>query len=264
MNRLLTVAVSFMLAGIAGIAHGEETNFRAIAFYRTTVERAHVQFAEDAISFYGKLAAEKHFAFESTTDWSAMNEENLAKYQVVLCLNDSPHAKEQQAAFQNYMEHGGAWLGFHVSGYNDKNTKWTWFVQFLGGAVFHSNNWPLEPGKIKLIVDTNDHPVTRRLPKTYDAPPNEFYQWEPSPRLNKDVQVLVTLDPSNYPLGKKVVLSSGDIPVVWTNTKYHMVYMVMGHGDESGIFSSPIQNMLFEDALLWLGEKNGSPKSDYP
>ena len=69
-----------------------------------------------------------------------MNEENLAKYQVVLWLNDSPHVKEQQAEFQNYMEHGGAWLGFHVSGYNDKNTKWTWFVQFLGGAVFHSNN----------------------------------------------------------------------------------------------------------------------------
>jgi uncharacterized protein len=193
-----------------------------------------------------------------------MNAENLAKYQVVLWLNDSPHVKEQQAAFENYMEHGGAWLGFHVSGYNDKNAKWTWFVQFLGDAVFHSNNWPVGPDTVKLTVDTNDHPVTRRLPKAYDAPANEFYQWEPSPRLNKHVQVLVTLDPSNYPLGKKVVLSSGDIPVVWTNTKYRMVYMVMGHGDETGIFSSPVQNMMFEDALLWLGEPIQSPPGKKP
>ena len=257
MHRICTAANIFVLVFVAATVRGEDATFRAIAFYRTTVERAHVQFAEDAVAFYGKLAAEKHFTFESTTDWSEMNAENLAKYQVVLWLNDSPHVKEQHAAFENYMEHGGAWLGFHVSGYNDKNTKWTWFVQFLGGAVFHSNNWPIGPGTVKLTVDTNDHPVTRRLPKAYDAPANEFYQWEPSPRLNKEVQVLVTLDPSNYPLGKKVVLSSGDIPVVWTNTKYRMVYMVMGHGDETGIFSSPVQNMMFEDALLWLGE----PKS---
>lgn len=125
----------------------------------------------------------------------------------------------------------------------------------MGGAVFNNNNWPVGPGRVKLRVDTNDHPVTRRLPKSYDAPANEFYQWIPSPRLNKDVTVLLTLDPSNYPLGKKDVLSEGDTPVVWTNTKYKMVYIVMGHGDASGIFSSPTQNLMMEDALLWLGEK---------
>ena len=128
----------------------------------------------------------------------------------------------------------------------------------MGGAVFNSNNWPLEPGTVKLTVDTNDHPVRRRLPKSFDAPPNEFYQWKPSPRLSENVQVLLTLDPSNYPLGKKVALSEGDIPVVWTNTKYRMVYMVMGHGDEKGVFASPTQNMLFEDALLWLGETSAA------
>ena len=63
--------------------------------------------------------------------------------------------------------------------------------------------------------------------------------------------MLVTLDPVNYPLGKKDILRSGDIPVVWANTHYHMLYLNMGHGDL--IFSSPTQNRLFEDALFWLG-----------
>ena len=44
---------------------------------------------------------------------------------------------------------------------------------------------------------------------------------------------------------------SGDLPVVWSNTKYKMIYMNMGHGDK--IFTSPMQNKLIEDALLSLG-----------
>ncbi len=148
------------------------------------------------------------------------------------------------------MDGGGAWLGFHVSGYNDKDTKWPWFVKFMGGAVFYNNNWPPLPAK--MIVDNNQHPVTKHLPKTYTAPINEWYGWKPNPRLNKDVKVLITLDPSNYPLGKKDVITGGDIPVVWTNTKYKMVYMNMGHGDMN--FESPLQIKMFEDAVLWLGE----------
>jgi hypothetical protein len=66
------------------------------------------------------------------------------------------------------------------------------------------------------------------------------------------VKVLVTLDPSNSPLGKKDIIKSGDIPVVWTNTKYKMVYMNMRYGDQN--FNSRLQNKMFEDAVLWLGE----------
>jgi uncharacterized protein len=47
--------------------------------------------------------------------------------------------------------------------------------------------------------------------------------------LNKGVRVLVTLDPSNYPIGVKDVITTGDTPVVGTNRKYRMVYMNMGH-----------------------------------
>jgi uncharacterized protein len=102
-------------------------------------------------------------------------------------------------------------------------------VNFMGGAIFYTNNWPPLPAK--LIVDDRTHPVTRQLPATYAAPANEWYLWKPSPRLNKNVHVLVTLDPSNYPIGVKDVITGGDLPVVWTNTKYRMIYMNMGHGE---------------------------------
>ena len=62
--------------------------------------------------------------------------------------------------------------------------------------------------------------------------------------------MLLTLDPANDPLGIKGLLTYGDIPVVWTNTQYKMLYMNMGHGDK--IFTSPVQNTLIENGTEWL------------
>jgi type 1 glutamine amidotransferase len=229
-------------------AHAQTPAVRILAFYSTTVESDHVDFANDAIAFYKKLAGEKGFAFDTTQNWDKLNSENLKNYKVVMWLNDFPHTDAQKHDFEKYMENGGGWIGFHVAGYNDKDTHWPWYVNFLGGAVFYTNNWPPLPAK--LIVDDNTHPATRRLPKTFTTPINEWYQWKPDPRDNKDVKVLVTLAPSNYPLGKKDLITGGDTPVVWTNTKYKMIYMNMGHGDQ--IFYSSTQNKMFEDAVLWL------------
>jgi len=227
----------------------QQTTFKVLAFYSTKVEPDHVLFADGALKFFSDLSAKNNFTFDSTSNWDDLNDVNLAKYQLVVWLNDEPSKADQKRAFQKYMESGGAWLGFHVAAYNDKDSNWPWFVNFLGGGVFHTNSWPPLPAQ--LTIDDPSHPVTKNLPTTFQSPDNEWYIWKPSPRLNKAVRVLVTLDPSNYPIGFKDVLASGDLPVVWTNTKYKMLYMNMGHGDK--IFRSPIQNKLIENAILWLG-----------
>ncbi len=242
---LLCLAPMFPSTG----TFGQQTSFKVLAFYSTKVEPDHVLFAEGALKFFSGLSAKNNFTFDSTSNWDDMNDFNLGKYQVVVWLNDEPSKAGQRRAFQDYIENGGAWLGFHVAAYNDKNSNWPWFVDFLGGGVFDINSWPPLPAK--LTVDDRSHPVTKHLPGSFISPDNEWYVWKPSPRLNKNVRVLVTLDPSNYPIGFKDVLTSGDLPVVWTNTKYKMLYMNMGHGDN--IFASPIQNKMIEDATLWLG-----------
>jgi YVTN family beta-propeller protein len=250
---LLSLVPMFPSSG----ALGQQSSFKVLAFYSTKVEPDHVLFAEGALKFFSDLSAKNNFTFNSTSNWDDMNDFNLGKYQVVVWLNDAPSKAGQRRAFQVYMENGGAWLGFHVAGYNDKDSNWRWFVDFLGGGVFHTNSWPPLPAK--LTVDDPSHPATRHLPGSFRSPDNEWYIWKPSPRLNKDVRVLVTLDPSNYPIGFKDVLTSGDLPVVWTNTKYKMLYMNMGHGDK--IFASATQNKLIEDATLWLGTTRGKKSS---
>jgi type 1 glutamine amidotransferase len=238
------------LASTAGYC--QQSHFNVLAFYSTDVEKDHVMFAEEAMKFYSKLAKQDGFDFATTSNWDDLNATRLKDVQVILWLDDFPHKPEQRAGFEQYMNHGGGWLGFHIAAYNDEDTHWPWFVNFLGGTVFYGNNWPPLPAV--LDVDDKSSPITRHLPAQFTSPTNEWYNWKPSPRLNKDIKVLLTLDKSNYPLGLKDTLKGGDLPVMWTNTKYRMVYMNMGHGDK--IFTSPLQNQLFEDALLWLGTRH--------
>ncbi|MDR2040209.1 MAG: ThuA domain-containing protein [Bacteroidales bacterium] len=230
--------------------------FKVLAFYNDKVEKAHVEFALEAVKYFNYLNIGKGFVFDVTSDFSDCNIEKLNQYQLVIMLNDQPHGKDQREAFQQYMENGGGWMGFHVAAYNDRNTNWPWYLDFLGGGVFHRNNWPSMTAKV--VVD-KEHPVTRGLPQAFVAPENEWYQWKPSPRENKDIEVLVTLSPENYPLGLKDILVDGDLPVVWTNTKYRMIYLNMGHDGKA--FTDATQNHLIINAFRWVVsiDKNGDP-----
>ncbi len=108
------------------------------------------------------------------------------------------------------------------------------------------------PDCCRLIVDDTESPVKQGIPKSFVAPINEWYSWRPSPRLDKNVRVLLTLDRAHYSLGIKRLITDEDpdVPVVWTNPKYRMLYMNMGHGDK--IFTTSTQNRLFENGILWL------------
>ena len=246
---LLCISISFSDRSLLG----QQSRFRVLAFYSDTTEPDHVQFARDAVRFFSKRAAEEHFTFDATNRWEDLNDERLRDYQVVIWLNESPSKPDQRSAFERYIERGGAWLGFHAAAYNDKDTDWPWFVDFLGGAVFDTNSWPPLPARID--IDDPSHAVTTGIPHAFESPSNEWYLWKPNPRGNKNVRVLATLDPSNYPMGFKDVLTSGDLPVVWTNTKYKMLYTNVGHGDK--IFTSQIQNQLIDNALILLGTGEG-------
>ena len=237
--------------------YAKAPRFKALIYYTQHAEEAHVQFAEQATTFFKKLNYGDGFVLDITTDFSKYPYEKLKEYNVIIMLNTSPNTKAERDAFEQYMENGGGWVGFHAAAYNDKNTHWPWFVKFLGGGVFYCNNWPPQP--VLVEVDNEEHPVTKNLPASFVAPASEWYQWTPSPRQNKDVEVLLSLSPKNYPLGIKDVVNFGDFPIVWSNKNYRMIYLNMGHGDEE--FIDGTQNLLLVNAFRWVEskDKNGDP-----
>lgn len=237
--------------------YAKAPRFKALVYYTQHAEEAHVQFAEQATTFFKKLNYGDGFVLDITTDFSKYPYEKLKEYNVIIMLNTSPNTKAERDAFEQYMENGGGWVGFHAAAYNDKNTHWPWFVKFLGGGMFYCNNWPPQP--VLVEVDNEEHPVTKNLPASFVAPASEWYQWTPSPRQNKDVEVLLSLSPKNYPLGIKDVVNFGDFPIVWSNKNYRMIYLNMGHGDEE--FIDGTQNLLLVNAFRWVvsKDKSGNP-----
>ncbi len=248
----IVVALAVLLGGrsAAAQAAGQPAPpSRVLLFFSLNVESDHVRFATDAMRFFAEQADRHGFRVEATSNWTDLNDENLKQYKLVVWLNALPPGA-QQPAFERYMQSGGAWLGFHVAAYNDRNSRWAWFREFLGGGMFGVNSWPPLPAQV--IVEDTASPVTRGIPQTFVSPTNEWYSWRPSPRLDKNVHVLLSLDPAQYPLGIKGLITEkdSDVPVVWTNTKFKMLYLNMGHCED--VFASPIQNRLFENGILWL------------
>ena len=276
-TRIKWSAYLLIAIGLAAIAGSQllgnvlAPRFKVIAFYTGRDDLAHVSFVREANRWFPQLARERDFSYDATDDWSRLNSKVLAGYQVVLFLDTRPEDPAERDAFRQYMEHGGAWLGFHFAGFALTPSKypqdWDWYhKEFLGAGSYVSNTW--RPTSAVLRVEDSEHPVTKGLPGTFRSAPSEWYRWENDLRQRPDIRILVSIDPSSFPLGTgpkpDEIWHSGYYPVVWTNTRYRMVYMNMGHNDLdyehktnrelSSTFASPTQNELITRALLWLGD----------
>jgi hypothetical protein len=248
------------------------TSFRILAFYTGKHDLAHISFVEEANPWFREQAAKHGFVYDVTTDWSRLNAAALTGVDVVVFLDTRPDGAAAREAFRQYMEQGGGWLGFHFSGFaltpSDYPQNWDWYHDdFLGAGQYVSNTWRPTPAILR--VEAPDHAALKGLPATFRSAPNEWYRWEHDLRKNSSVRVLLSIDPSSFPLGTgpkpHEIWHSGDYPVVWTNTRYRMVYMNMGHNDMdyegktnrqlSSTFSSPQQNNLVLQALVWLARR---------
>ncbi len=258
----------FMCFGSKAQSH--DAPFKVIAFYTAKNDRAHISFVHEANRWFPQMAARYHFVYDSTNNWNNLNTSFLSQYQVVLFLDTRPETPAQRDAFKKYMEHGGAWMGFHFAGFaltpSDFPQNWNWYHnEFIGAGQYKGNTW--KPTSAVLRVEDSTHPVTRRLPQRFSASPNEWYSWEKDLRKDPNIHILLSIDSSSFPLGTgpkpNEIWHSGYYPVVWTNTKYKMLYLNMGHNDIdyehktnkelSFQFNNPVQNKLVIDALLWLG-----------
>lgn len=264
------ILLFFLLLSLSGI--GKRSEFKVIAFYTGKNDQAHVSFVNEANQWFSEMSGKHHFIYESTNNWDNMNTEYLSNYQVVLFLDTRPEVESQRKAFEEYMKNGGAFMGFHFSAFaltpSMYSQNWDWYHnEFLGSGEYKGNTW--RPTSAILKVEDGRHPATRHLPSKFRTQPNEWYSWKNDLRKNADINILASIDSTSFPLGTGPktyeIWHSGDYPVVWTNKKYRMIYINMGHNDidyEHGTnkelsftFADPTQNKLIIDAIKWLGKK---------
>ncbi len=238
--------------------------FHVLAFYNANYDAAHINFVHEANPWFEKMAQQYGFSYDSTRDWQQLNKEKLANVQVVLFLDGAPHGSGERAAFQEYMEHGGGWMGFHVCAFTEKPSEWDWyFSTFLGSGKFHNNTW--WPTTAVLKVEAGDHPAMKGLPERFTTAPSEWYSWENDLTKNPDITVLASIDPSSFPVGTDPRQSwyKGYYPILWSNNKFRMIYANFGHNymdykanvGKSSTFSSPDQDKFIINSLMWLGSR---------
>jgi uncharacterized protein len=249
-----------------------EKPFKVVAFYTAKNDQAHISFVLEANKWFSKKAQENNFVYHSTDDWNNLNLEFLSNYQVVVFLDTRPDDLAQRVAFENYMNGGGAWMGFHFAAFaltpSDYPQNWDWYHNvFLGSGQYKGNTW--RPTKALLRLENGSDSLMKNMPSKFMASPNEWYSWESDLRTNRDIKILYSIDPSSFPLGTgpkpHEIWHSGYYPVVWANVKYRMVYFNMGHNDIdyehnskkelSFTFGNPDQDILVLNCLLRLGRK---------
>ena len=272
-GMLLVVTAITIIAEAGG---AQSPPFHVIAFFTAKQDQAHISFVQEAVRWFPEIASKYHFQFDTTSNWSNLNREVLSRYDVVVFLDTRPDEPAQRAAFESYMEHGGAWMGFHFAAFalspSAVPANWDWYQNtFLGAGSYVSNTW--RPTSAVLRVEDPRHPATRQLPLTFRSSPSEWYRWEKDLRQNPDIDILLSIDSTSFPLGTgpkpQEIWHNGYYPVVWTNRHYRMIYFNMGHNDIdyehkydttnrtlSYTLNNPVQNQLIIDALLWLGDSS--------
>ncbi len=241
---------------------------KIIAFYTAKNDPAHISFVNEANQWLAKQSEVMGIVYDFTDNWNNLNDEFLKDCKLLIFLDTRPDSANQRNAFRNYMEKGGAWIGFHFAGFALDNSAypqdWNWYHnEFLGSGQYKGNTW--RPTSAVLKVERS-HPVTTGLSPLFTASPNEWYSWENDLRQKQDIDILVSIDSSSFPLGTGPKLHEiwhqGYYPVVWTNKNYRMLYVNMGHNDIdyenntgrelSFTFGNAEQDRMITNAIEWL------------
>lgn len=170
-----------------------------------------------------KLGVENGFDVDTTTDSLLFRKKVLKKYAALIFL--SPTGKvfgpEEEKALQEYIHHGGGFVGIHAAA--DCEYNWQWYGDLVGG--FFKSHPKQQEAKV-IVVDKNN-PATQGLPDPWTHF-DELYNYK---YYNPDIKVLLKLDETSYTGG-----ANGDNhSIAW----YHdfdggrSFYTGFGHTDES-------------------------------
>ncbi|MGW2712860.1 ThuA domain-containing protein [Streptomyces sp. NPDC001356] len=208
MRTVTAVATAALLLGCAAApaashgADGTDGTKRVLVFSKTAGFR-HDSIPE-GVAAVRQLGASGGFTVDATEDAGAFTRSTLRRYDAVVFLSTTGDVLDsaQQAAFEDYVHHGGGYVGVHAAA----DTEYDWgFYGGLAGAYFQSHP-AIQPATVR--VEDRAHPATSGLARTWNRT-DEWYNYRSNPRDR--AHVLASLDESSYTGGTM----NGDHPIAW-------------------------------------------------
>ncbi|WP_210437764.1 ThuA domain-containing protein [Nocardioides xinjiangensis] len=195
-----------------------------------------------------RLGAQYGFNVDATEDAAQFTAANLAQYEAVVWLSTTSDVlnASQQAAFEDYIQAGGGYVGVHAA--SDTEYTWPWYGQLVG-AYFQSH--PAGTPTATIDVEDQEHPSSCALPQKWTRT-DEWYNFQApenpvvngggpdySPRVDPHIHVLATLDESTY-VENDGNATDDDHPIAWYQEfdGGRSFYTGGGHTDAS--FSEPL------------------------
>jgi uncharacterized protein len=182
--------------------------------------------------------------------------DSLRNFQLVVWNNVSGSVlcASQRAAFRQWLEGGGAWLGVHASG-GDLSYDWDWYVNTLIGTQFHGHTLEPQFQDARLLVADAREPMTGHLDGSWTIPDEEWYAFASNPRDN-GCEILLTLDKNSYVTRGELAPGwidnmPGEHPQAWRHRvgKGRVFYCAIGH--QADTYALPEYRELLNRAMRW-------------
>jgi len=206
---------------------------------------------EEGVALVKSLGEEHDFKVDATEDSLFFAANDLSKYAAVIFMNTNRNVLDEagQAAFEQYIQQGGGFVGVHSAAATEYD--WEWYGQLVG-AYFKDHPKPQEA---KVIITDNVHPSTAHLPKEWTHF-DEWYNYRTNPR--ESVHVLATLKEKSYEGGTM----GHDHPIAWAHEfdGGRSWYTGLGHTKE--VYSDPLFQQHLLGGIEWAaGEVEGEAKA---
>ncbi len=216
---------------------------------------------EEAIVEEGEL---RNWDVTLTRDSDLFTLAGLDTFDVVVwnnnCSDSALLVKSEMDAFEDYIEGGGGYVGFHGTAWS--HYEWDWYVDTLLAAMEINKNgtWEGVWNDEALVLVEVDNALTNMVPDG-QVWNDEYYAMDPAPRgktyagrPNDDIEILMSAI---------VDWEYGDFktghPFIWRHTvlQGRMWYTGIGHNDPT--INDPIFRNVFSAGIEWAGGRLDVP-----
>ena len=200
----------------------------------------------DGIAAFKQLGLENNWDIKFSEDSLIFNQKELSKTQLVVFLNTTGDilGNIQEAAFETYINNGGAFLGIHAA--TDTEHDWDFYKQMIC-AQFKSH--PKQQTATLEKQSSCKHPATAHLNTSFQKY-DEWYNFKEP--VAKQAVVLLELDEQSYS-GKRMHTQH---PIAWYQHYEGGRILYTGMGHTSAAYSDLDFLTFLKEGIHWcLGNK---------
>ncbi|MEC7288675.1 MAG: ThuA domain-containing protein [Pseudomonadota bacterium] len=244
----------------------------AILVFSKTQGWRHNEGIAGADKFFVDLSRERGYGIFTTVNAAVFNADDLSRFEVVVFNNTTGDAlsPDQEAAFQAWLEAGGAWIGLHGSGDNT-HADWPWYANSIIGPTFTGH--PLTPHFHIVRVETLDaaHPVMADAPEVWRHD-DEWYFFDSHPR-DYGLRPLAGIHEDDFePTGADIEnlatwamgATAAEHPIIWVGCPGagRSFYSAIGHSDLS--YEVETYRQILFNAFDWVTRKTDEDGAGCP